>query len=263
MSFSINHLGNNGHLGNQMFQYSVVKALAKKYNTEYCIPPTNIFGKHYYQNLFSNIDEAFDIKCYRGISSYSNVNERFFHYDGELVESLSNGDYNLVGFFQSEKYFKNIEDELRTKDFVFKKEIQDDCSDIVDQYKDSIAIHIRRNDFLKNPNHPVQDNQYYIDGLSEFPTDIPVLVFTDDIEWAKQQDMFSDDRFIISETDNAYYDLYIMSKCKYHVICNSTFSWWGAWLANSQNVVAPKKWFAGDCINHNTNDLYLSHWNII
>ena len=153
--------------------------------------------------------------------------------------------------------------EFSANKFVFKKEIQDDCSDIVDQYKDSIAIHIRRNDFLKNPNHPVQDNQYYIGGLGEFPTDIPVLVFTDDIEWAKQQDIFSDDRFIISETDNAYYDLYIMSKCKYHVICNSTFSWWGAWLANSQNVVAPKKWFAGDCINHNTDDLYLSHWKII
>ena len=180
-----------------------------------------------------------------------------------MVEALSDGDYNLIGFFQSEKYFKNVEDELRTKDFVFKKEIQDDCSDIVDQYKDSIAIHIRRNDFLKNPNHPVQDNQYYIDGLNKFPKNLPVLVFTDDIEWAKQQDMFSDDRFIISETDNAYYDLYIMTKCKYHIIANSSYSWWGAWLADSQNVIAPKKWFAGEVAKHNTKDMYLNHWEII
>ena len=263
MSFSINHLGNSGHLGNQMFQYAFVKSLAKRYNTKFCIPPKEVFGKHYYQRLFSNIDEAFDLNCHRETSAYTDVIEKVFHYDDELVNSLSSGDYNLVGFFQSEKYFKNIENELRTKDFVFKKEIQDDCSDIVDQYKDSIAIHIRRNDFLKNANHPVQDNQYYIDGLNQFPKNIPVLVFTDDIEWAKQQDIFSDDRFLISESDDPYCDLYIMSKCKYHVICNSTFSWWGAWLANSQNVVAPKNWFAGKCANNNTDDLYLSHWKII
>ena len=54
---------------------------------------------------------------------------------------------------------------------------------------------------LRNPNHPVQPNQYYIDALKEFPEDIPVLVFTDDIELAKEQEMFSDDRFVISETD--------------------------------------------------------------
>ena len=51
MTFSINHLGNNGHLGNQMFQYAFVKAMAKKYNTDFCIPPNEIFGKYYYQKL--------------------------------------------------------------------------------------------------------------------------------------------------------------------------------------------------------------------
>ena len=61
MTFSINHLGNNGHLGNQMFQYAFVKVMAKKYNTDFCIPPNEIFGKYYYQKLFSNIDEVLDI----------------------------------------------------------------------------------------------------------------------------------------------------------------------------------------------------------
>tara|TARA_Y100000004_G_C8938090_1_gene422971 strand:- start:693 stop:1481 length:789 start_codon:yes stop_codon:yes gene_type:complete len=262
MTFSINHLGNNGHLGNQMFQYAFVKAMAKKYNTDFCIPPNEIFGKYYYQKLFSNIDEAFDIDCRREIGPYPDVNERFFHYDEELVEGITQKDVNFIGFFQSETYFKNIEDEIR-KDFTFKKEIREDCQDIVEEYKGNISVHIRRNDFLRNPNHPVQPNQYYIDALKEFPEDIPVLVFTDDIEWAKQQEMFSDDRFVISETDNAYYDLYIMSKCSYHVICNSTYSWWGAWLANSQNVIAPKNWFAGDCIGHDTKDMYLPHWKLL
>jgi hypothetical protein len=49
----------------------------------------------------------------------------------------------------------------------------------------------------------------------------------------------------------------------YHIIANSSFSWWGSWLANSKNVIAPKKWFAGEYIEHNMRDLYISHWKII
>ena len=263
MSFSINSLGNNGHLGNQMFQYAVVKSLAKRYDTDFYIPPNNVFGKYYYQDLFSNIDEAFNLNCKRGIKNYTDVFEKCFEYDEDFIQSLSNGDYNLIGFFQSEKYFKNIEDELRNKDFLFKDSIIEACSELVNEYKNSISVHIRRNDFLKNPNHPVQDHNYYESALKYFPDNIPVLVFSDDPKWCMEQQIFSGDRFLVSETKNAYYDLYLMSKCKYHVICNSTFSWWGAWLSDSKNVVAPKKWFSGDCINHNTKDIYISHWTII
>jgi hypothetical protein len=262
MTFSFNQLGNNGHLGNQMFQYAFIKAVAKKYNTTFCIPPKEIFGKYYYQRLFSNIDDCFDIKCDRELKQYSSIHEKFFHYDSDLVENIS-GNCNFVGYFQSEKYFKSIEDELRSVDFVFKNNIQEDCQEIVEEYTGSIALHIRRNDYVTNPSHPLQNNQYYSDALEQFPQDLPVLVFSDDIEWCKKQELFSEDRFLISETENPYFDLYIMSQCAYHIICNSTFSWWGAWLANSKNVIAPKNWFSGDCINHNTKDLYLPHWKIL
>lgn len=262
MTFSFNNLGNSGHLGNQMFQYAFVKAMAIKYNTSFCIPPKDVFGKFYYQKLFSNIDECFDIKCDREVKNYPNISERFFHYDQSLIDSIE-GNCNFVGFFQSEKYFKNIENELRSFDFIFKDNIREECYEIVEEYKGSISLHIRRNDFVVNPNHPLQSNQYYIDALEQFPKDLPVLVFSDDIDWCKTQEMFSDDRFLISETKNAYYDLYIMSNCDYHIICNSTFSWWGSWLANSKNVIAPRKWFSGDCIKHDTKDLYLPHWKIL
>ena len=67
-----------------MFQYAL-HLMAKKYNTDFCIPPNEIFGKYYYQKLFSNIDDLFDIDCRREIGGpYPDVNERFFHYDGEL-----------------------------------------------------------------------------------------------------------------------------------------------------------------------------------
>ena len=108
-----------GGLGNQMFQYAFVKSMATKYNTSFCIPPKNVFGKFYYQKLFSNIDECFDIKCDREVPNYPNVTERFFHYDQSLIDNIE-GDCNFDGFFQSEKYFKDIESELRTNDFIFK-----------------------------------------------------------------------------------------------------------------------------------------------
>jgi hypothetical protein len=262
MKFCINQLGNNGHLGNQMFQYAFIKALAKKYNANFCIPPNEVFGKFYYQKLFSNIDECFDIKCDRKIEQYPSIHERFFHYDQELTDNIKEN-YNLVGFFQSEKYFKDVETELRFNDFVFKDDIIKSCKEIVAEHKGSISLHIRRNDFVTNPNHPLQTNQYYMDALEHFPKDLPVLVFSDDVSWCKSQEMFSDDRFLISETESAYCDLYIMSNCDYHVICNSTFSWWGAWLSHSKRVIAPKNWFAGDCVGNNTKDLYLPHWKLL
>lgn len=262
MDFCINSLGNNGHLGNQMFQYAFIKAIAKKYNATFCIPPKEVFGKFYYQKLFSNIDDCFDIQCDRRIGPYKDITERVFHYDQELVDNIKNN-CNFVGFFQSEKYFKNIETELRNLDFKFKNNIIEECEDIVFRYGGSISLHIRRNDYLTNQNHPTQNIQYYIDALKEFPNNLPVLIFSDDISWCKNQSIFSDDRFLISETANPYYDLYIMSKCDYHIICNSTFSWWGAWLANSKNVIAPKKWFSGDCANNVTKDLYLPHWKLL
>lgn len=262
MSFSANSLGNNGHLGNQMFQYAFVKSMSIKHSRPFSIAPNEVFGKHYYQKLFSNIDECFDIKCDRKTTNYLPVSERCFHFDENMFESPPEKNVDFVGFWQSEKYFKHIENDLR-KDFTFKEDILNPCKEFVDSFSSLIAVHIRRNDFLKNPNHPVQDNSYYEKALCEFDDNFSVLVFSDDVEWCRKQKMFFDDRFMISESGDAYADLCLMSLCDYHIICNSTYSWWGAWLANSQNVIAPKKWFGGDNINLITDDLYLSHWKLM
>ena len=95
------------------------------------------------------------------------------------------------------------------------------------------------------------------------PEKSPVLIFSDDADWCNQQELFSDDRFTVSEGNDAYTDMFLQNQCTYHIICNSSFSWWGAWLAGSEKVIAPKNWFGGDCINHNTNDLYCSTWKVI
>jgi len=262
MSFSVNSLGNNGHLGNQMFQYAFAKSMSIKHSRSFCIAPNEVFGKFYYQKLFSNIDECFDINCDRKITDYLSVKERCFEFDENLFENPPEKDIDFVGYWQSERYFKHIENELR-KDFTFVSDILDPCKDFMSSFGSVIGVHIRRNDFLKNENHPVQNNSYYQKALLEFDQDLPVLVFSDDIEWCKEQSIFSDDRFMISESEDAYADLCLMSMCDHHIICNSTYSWWGAWLADSKNVIAPKKWFGGDNINLNTKDLYLLHWILL
>ena len=95
------------------------------------------------------------------------------------------------------------------------------------------------------------------------PRESSVLIFSDDADWCNQQDIFSGDRFTVSEGNDAFTDMFLQTQCAYHIICNSSFSWWGAWLANSQKVIAPKNWFGGGCIDHDTSDLYCPNWKVI
>ena len=132
-----------------------------------------------------------------------------------------------------------------------------------------IFLHIRRGD-PKLPwayvnletTHPVCTFDYYERALAEFSDDIPVVVFSDHIEWCKEQELFESDRFAVSEGGNQFYDLCLMSMCSDFIIANSSFSWWGAWLANRGEVIAPKKWL-GPNLNHDTKDLYCPEWKVL
>ena len=95
------------------------------------------------------------------------------------------------------------------------------------------------------------------------PSDIPVMVFSDDIKWCGEQDIFQGDRFILSEGNNTAVDLCLQSLCTYHIIANSSFSWWGSWLAKSKKTIAPRNWFAGQNKDKDVSDLYLPQWVLI
>lgn len=264
MSFSFNFIGNLGHLGNQMFQYAFIKGMSIKHSRPFFIPPKEVFGNYYNLKLLSNIDQCFDLKCERDISNYSRFDEKFFHFDQELFENPPQINVDLFGYFQSEKYFKHIEGELR-EEFTFKKEIKEISLEFFETIeKNPISLHIRRGDYVSNPNHPVQTLDYYKNALSYFDNNLPVLIFSDDPEWCKVQPLFDSDRFMVSETYNTGIDLCLMSMCKYHIIANSSFSWWGSWLAKSEKTVAPIKWF-GDELERtkDTKDLYRKDWIIL
>ena len=128
---------------------------------------------------------------------------------------------------------------------------------------DAVALHIRRTDYITNPNHTCLSMDYYKKALSYFKDD-PVLIFSDEPNWCKEHELFEDDRFMISDSDDQYIDLCLMSMCKGHIIANSSFSWWGAWLADSDKVIAPKGWFEGSNNSHlDTNNIYCTDWIVL
>lgn len=264
MTLSFNHMGNLGHLGNQMFQYAAIYGMSLKHKRAFCIPHQSTFGKHYYQELRSTIFDAFDIQAHGyGISRFPTTEEAHFHFDKNLFENPPKEDFNLYGFFQSEKWFAHCKEDIR-KAFTFKPEYREVAEEMRKQLSgEVIAVHVRRTDYLTNPNHKALGLDYYEKALAELPQDIKVIVFTDDPEWAKEQEIFPDDRFFVSETDCAYTDMALMSLCDYHVIGNSTFSWWGAWLSESKQVIAPKDWFGAPLGGSDLSDLYCEGWKVL
>jgi hypothetical protein len=265
---SFNSLGNLGRLGNQMFQYASLKGIARHRGMDFCIPPEKIFG-HVdvaVRNSDTNLYDCFNLQhVNQNICNYTRLIESTFCFDENLYNTCPSS-VDLFGYFQTEKYFKEIESEIR-EDFKFKEEIhrisKETFTELFSNQK-VISLHIRRGDYLTNLNHPVQSLKYYENALSYFDDDIPVIIFSDDPYWCNDQQLFESDRFIISYGQDTKIDLCLMTMCSYHIIANSSFSWWGSYLANSEKTIAPKLWF-GDELSKvkSTQDLYLNNWIVI
>ena len=260
---SFNNLGNLGRLANQMFQYASLKGIARQNGYSYAIPPREVFGQvdPNVRNSDLILYDVFDLESKNHVELVRQnvIPERMHTFDEELFTRCPDN-VDLQGYFQTEKYFKQIEDEIR-EDFTFKEELLEMCKSFITE--DTISLHIRRGDYVVNPNHPTQDASYYEAGLAVLPEDIPVIVFSDDPAWCNEQPMFEDDRFMIAEGNSTDCDLCLMSLCKYHIIANSSYSWWGAWLANSEKVIAPKNWFGGECANKSTEDMSFGNFEFI
>lgn len=265
---SFNTLGNLGRLGNQMFQYASLKGIAKHRNMEFCIPPKNIFGQF---DAAVKISDATLYDCFdldnvnQNICNYKRIVESSFYFDENLYNNCPSS-VDLFGYFQTEKYFIDIESEIR-KDFTFKDEIYNIAKETFTELffgKEIISLHVRRGDYVSNPNHPVQSLDYYHKALSYFDENIPVIIFSDDPYWCNEQKLFESDRFIISYGKDTKIDLCMMTLCSYHIIANSSYSWWGSWLAKSKTTIAPQNWF-GDELSKvkSTKDLYNKDWIII
>ena len=273
-----NALGLFGRLGNQMFQYASLKGIARNRKYEYCFPPLGAAAEwknveQYYQEINEGkaghiLLQPFTMESNSQLNlqyidkSRPVLQEKGFAFDEELFNTCPDW-VDIRGFFQTEKYFKHIRDEIK-KDFTFRDEIINPCKEMVSGIEDPISLHIRRTDYITNSNHSTLELDYYESALSNFDSDATILVFSDDPDWCNQQELFSDDRFMIAEGNSGYVDMCLMSLCSGHIIANSSFSWWGAWLSDSKQVIAPSQWFTGsDNDSKDTKDIYCEGWKVI
>ncbi len=265
-----NALGRMGRLCNQMFQYAALKGLARKIGADIIIPNYETAVDDGIGNMLrTELFDSFDINVQTGLLNNGHapvVQERFFHFDEELFNHCPDH-VSLQGYFQSEKYFKHIEEEIRD-DFIFHSEISKPCKEMIEGVENPIALHVRRTDYINNSeNHFNLPVEYYKAALDHFDSDRNVIVFSDDSGWCHNEPLFSDDRFIISDNEDNRVDLCLMSMCSDFIIANSSYSWWGAWLSSNPNkkVIAPVQWFGktGYTKNHNTKDLIPDGWTRI
>jgi hypothetical protein len=143
-------------------------------------------------------------------------------------------------YFQNPKYFEKYANEI--------KAIFGDLTWTGEAMNDYVSVHVRRGDYVSNSFYvDLTQTDYYQKAMAEFP-DRRFLVFSDDIEWCKKfffnLDIYND-QISYSEGKTELEDLNLMMRCNGHIIANSTFSWWGAWLGKGK-VVAPlvKNWYA-------------------
>ena len=276
-----NRIGCNGRLGNQMFQYASMRGIAAMKGFDWVVPPENYNHTANYA-LFETFKMTNVQDKNVGFVKGNVLKETIHCFDKNLVDSCSD-DTDLDGFFQTEKYFENISDQIRS-DFTFKDEYLKPCKEFIDSLDTTpIFLHVRRGDAIgKEHYHPVAPMSYYVEALKRFDEDTPCFVFSDDLDWCKSQELFKSDRFLFNDNIERYdyqsmdgsgsmqytllphVDLCLMSLCSGAIIVNSSFSWWGAWLQNNKGkVIASKPWFGPSASDLDTTDVVPDHWEII
>lgn len=270
----------SGGIGNQMFQYALyLKFLSlgkeTKFDdvTEYELLNArpimlSVFGIDYPRASKEEIVEITDSSmCFadrvrRKLSGRKSrqYTEASLGYDEEVLKKDS---AYLCGCFQSEKYFKDIEKEVR-ETFRFRsvripEEIEGQIWEYDEQIAEtvSVSIHIRRGDYLQAEDvyGGICTDAYYnkaIEYMAEKYQEVHFFVFTNDTFWAdkwceakaKENEKLNFTVIEGTEETTGYIDLMLMSRCRHHIIANSSFSWWGAWLNDTSEkcVVAPVKW---------------------
>jgi hypothetical protein len=273
-------IGYLGRLGNQMFQFASTLGIASRKNLEARFPIENCSIVHM-SGPFDPIEgKNIGVKC--DLLNCFDIDPRYFipgnqiqikysyheHDFGFNQETLNIIDScNLYGYFQSEKYFLHIRNRIR-KEFTFKEWISDEGDKILESLSEGcemISVHVRRGDYTMYPeHHPPCDIQYYKSAIEKIKEthgdDVKIIVFSDDKNWCRLNlnDAFGGD-FLVCPSNNPYVELYIMTRCNYHIIANSSFSWWGSWLADSKMTIAPSRWF-GPAMIKNTEDVYCKNW---
>lgn len=256
-----------GGLGNQLFQYAVARRLAELHETELKLDVSwnKLYGarQDHYLGHFNTPENFASIQ---EIAQARRFKERYYHFDPDV---LSLGDnVHLVGYWQSEKYFLEIEPIVR-REFTLRNGLEEVDKELAASmfHSNSVSLHIRRTDYLPGGIHGVCSPSFYLRCLAcleeNFEID-HVFVFGDDIGWAQRSLQLIQPTVYVTPSDirgNTCRDFYLMSLCKYHILANSTFSWWAAWLCQREDkvILAPRPWFLSPG-NRDEKDLIPNTW---
>ncbi|PKM92335.1 MAG: alpha-1,2-fucosyltransferase [Euryarchaeota archaeon HGW-Euryarchaeota-1] len=284
-----------GGLGNQMFQYAIARSLSVIKQTDFKMdisgfelikPP---YTPRRYElnnfNIIENFADSKEIQRFNGKKAHLSIflgkifpilQNYTYHYYGEKQFNYNpdvfklKGNIYLDGYWQTEKYFKNIEDVIR-RDFTVKTEPDEKNKDLLNKIKNcnGVAVHVRRGDYAEVPLtssiHGICGLDYYkksVDLIAEKADKPHFFVFSDDMEWTKENLKIDFPVTYLSHNrpDKGHEDLRLMSNCRHFIIANSSFSWWGAWLSNNPDkiVLAPERWFKKEGMD--TNDLIPDGW---
>lgn len=259
-----------GGLGNQMFQYAFGQYLAKnrsyevRYDTssfatdrlrDHALDAWQIDLPQVETKTLPLFPKRFGGKGYKNLLSaklpMKRVREKkpyFFH---PRYTKVGNHTY-LDGYWQNERYFDGMRDTL-VNAFRPAKALSKETETVLEHIAstNSVALHVRRTDYLKLPEMQVCDHQYYLEAVKRLLatySGINLFVFSDDLAWCKEHLAFDCPMHFVDHNcgATAHEDLWLMSRCQYHVIPNSSFSWWAAWLKedSSKEVFVPSRWFA-------------------
>ena len=258
----------SGGLGNQMFQYAFGQSLQNKMNTEvkyktyfdglvnrkFELNHFNISGKLIGDNefeLFQRNKKGFFKEVKSKLTPYYKkeiVRESHYHFDPNLFSVPSH--CLIEGYFQSEKYFVDIADNIR-EEFSFKTQLEGENKILSESItkSESIGLHVRRGDYLLNPLFRVYGLEYYQKAIEQILNVVEkpeFYVFSNDNEWCEENIRLDYPlHFVTLNTEQQpYFDLFLMSLCKHNIIANSSFSWWAAWLNRHPNkkIIAPSPW---------------------
>jgi len=253
-----------GGIGNNLFQIACAYAYSLKHNCELVLFKEKFGATHgsfdsYSSNVLRNINFS-DPNTIKQLSQYQ---EPFFNY--QEIPGF-NVDLQLNGYFQTELYFKEYSQEildLFSYPDNFIESIKKEYSDLLNL--NACSMHVRRGDYVHQPeNHPTQSMNYYMKAIKQMPSDSIFLIFSDDIEWCKQNFPDLPEKFYFIEGNKDFEDLFLMTQCKNNIICNSSFSWWGAWLNKNQDkkIIAPlyTRWVGQALSNLDTKDVIPKNW---
>lgn len=272
-----------GGLGNQMLQYAAGRAVSLRCNCPLVLD-LSFYGRHRHRKF--ELD-AFPIAAFgvRSVQKWQRIFGRAIHrpppptaiyqeqsktFDARFA-SLS-APVELRGYFFSEKYFADystmIRHELKPPGFSDRASL--DFRNRMDG-TESTALHVRRGDYITNKNARRRfwscSLAYYEEAIDRIPAGGDVFVFSDDIPWARQN-LRSSKPLVFVENKSKYgkpenaglRDLWLMTHAHHHIIANSSYSWWGAWLASPEKglTIAPKKWFSDPTIDD--DDMIPNRW---